>query len=60
VFFDGQGVGVFWLGAESFAGAKDTKLYGSSTAFKIFQNFYIFRGKRYPILSCDQLLAKAN
>jgi penicillin-binding protein 1B len=60
VFFDGQGIGVFWLGAERFAGAADTNLYGSSTAFKIFQNFYIFRGKRYPVLSCEQLIAKTN
>jgi len=60
VFFDGQGIGVFWLGIESFAGARDTRLFGSSTAFKIFQNFYIFRGRRYPLLSCDLLVPKAN
>ena len=54
VFFDGYYLGVIWVGFEGRQMGQEYRLFGSTTAFKIFQNFFSDRGKRFNELSCDR------
>ncbi len=53
IFFDGKSLGVIWVGLEGSRTNEDLPLYGGSTAFRIYQDFYRDRGKRFNQLSCD-------
>lgn len=53
VFFDGKSLGVIWVGLEGSRINEDLPLYGGSTAFRIYQDFYRDRGKRFNQLTCD-------
>jgi len=46
VFNDGVVQGVIWVGYEGNRNIEDFKFFGSNTAFQIFQEFIINRGKR--------------
>lgn len=52
VAFDGTDVTIIWTGHEGKRDIKDLKLYGGSTSFEIFNNFYKDRGKRFSSLVC--------
>lgn len=52
VAFDGSDVTIIWTGHEGKRDIKDLKLYGGSTSFEIFNNFYKDRGKRFSSLVC--------
>ncbi len=54
VFFDGYYLGVIWVGFEGRQKGQEYRLFGSTTAFKIFQSFFSDRGKRFNELSCDK------
>ncbi len=54
VFFDGHRVGIIWVGWEADQDIKDLKLYGSTTAFKLFQGFYLDNGLRFNDIDCLQ------
>ncbi|MDH5582099.1 MAG: hypothetical protein OEY33_09350, partial [Bdellovibrionales bacterium] len=54
IFFDGVKVGVIWVGWEASQNIKDLKLYGSTTAFKLFQGFYLNNGLRFNEIDCLQ------
>jgi penicillin-binding protein 1B len=53
VFYDGHYLGVIWVGFEGRQKGQEYRLFGSTTAFKIFQSFFSDRGKRFNELSCD-------
>lgn len=53
VFFDGKSLGVIWVGLEGSRTNEDLPLYGGSTAFRIYQDFYRDRGKRFNQLNCE-------
>jgi len=53
VAFDGKNLTIIWVGYEDDRGSKGLGLYGSTTAFKIFQNYYRDRGKRFQKFGCD-------
>ncbi|MCP4913720.1 MAG: hypothetical protein GY909_11450 [Oligoflexia bacterium] len=59
VAFDGSDVTIIWTGHEGQRDIKDLKLYGGSTSFEIFNNFYKDRGKRFSSLAC-QTMANAS
>ncbi len=56
VAYDGRFLTLLWVGNE---GARNLgssfSLYGSTTAFQIFQSFYRDRGQRFQSFSCDLL-----
>ena len=52
IFFDGQNLGIIWVGLEGKKSKDDLRLYGGSTAFRVFQQFFINRGKRFNELQC--------
>lgn len=56
VFFDGKLLGVIWVGIEGKRPEKSLHLGGSATAFKVFQNFILSRGKRFNILGCPNAI----
>lgn len=53
VAFDGKNITVVWVGYEGERSIKSLGLYGSTTAFDVFQSFYRDRGKRFQHFSCD-------
>jgi penicillin-binding protein 1B len=54
VFYEGKRLGVIWVGLEgSRTKNNEMRLYGSNTSFKIFEEFYRDRGKRFNEFSCD-------
>ncbi len=53
VFFDGKSLGVIWVGLEGSRINQDLPLYGGSTAFRIYQEFYKDIGKRFNQLNCN-------
>ncbi len=53
VFFDGKSLGVIWVGLEGSRINEDLPLYGGSTAYRIYQDFYRDIGKRFNQLNCD-------
>lgn len=52
VYFDGKQLGVIWVGVEGNRIKKSTKLSGSTSSFKVFQEFINFRGKRIDDTFC--------
>ncbi|MEX0799291.1 MAG: hypothetical protein WD025_07590, partial [Bacteriovoracaceae bacterium] len=52
IAFDGQNFYAIWFGVDSAREGKDLKLYGSNSAFKIFQNFIQYRGKQVSEFFC--------
>ena len=55
VFFDGKLLGVIWVGIEGKRPEKSLHLGGSRTAFKVFQDFILTRGKRFNVLGCPEV-----
>ncbi len=55
VAFDGKNLSVIWVGYEGERKTKNLGLYGATTAFNVFQNYYRDRGKRFQQFSCDQV-----
>lgn len=55
VAFDGNYLTVVWVGYEGKRDTKNLGLYGSTTAFTVFQNFYRDRGKRFHRFGCEQV-----
>jgi len=53
IFITGDILGAIWVGIESRRPAEDTKTFGSSTAFEIFQNWQLHRGNRIHDFSCN-------
>lgn len=55
VFFDGEILGGIWVGHE---GARDQenplRLFGSTTAYQVYQDFAILRGKRFKEFQCPR------
>ncbi|ATH09411.1 hypothetical protein BIY24_16125 [Halobacteriovorax marinus] len=54
VFYDGWNLGVIWTGIDSGRSGERLRLYGSTTSFKIFQDFLLTRGRRLGELSCEK------
>ncbi|MGZ3807025.1 MAG: hypothetical protein ACXVCE_02990, partial [Bacteriovorax sp.] len=52
VAFDGKNVSIVWVGYEGERKTKSLGLYGATTAFNVFQNFYRDRGKRFQQFGC--------
>lgn len=52
VGFDGAKLAVIWVGNEGRRGESDLLLYGSSTAFEIYQGWLEYRGRRLNELQC--------
>lgn len=53
VAFDGKNISIVWVGYEGERSTKSLGLYGATTAFDVYQNFFRDRGKRFQHLSCD-------
>ncbi len=53
VAFDGKNLTVIWVGYEGVRKTKSLGLYGASTAFNVFQNYYRDRGKRFQQFGCE-------
>ena len=54
ISFDGRELGVIWFGNEGKKEA-DIRLFGSNTAFRIFEQFNRSRGKRFNVLNCASI-----
>ena len=52
VFFDGAVISAIWVGQETERSGKSLPLYGSSTAFRILENYLLYRGKLFNDLHC--------
>lgn len=52
IAFDGKSLYALWVGASGVRSTKSLKLYGSTTAFRIFQNFLNERGKTFSVFDC--------
>ncbi len=55
VFYEGTRLGVLWVGLEGARSGKDLKLYGGTTSFQIFKDFYLNSGKRFGEFTCTNL-----
>lgn len=53
VAFDGKNLSIIWVGYEGERKTKSLGLYGATTAFNVFQNYYRDRGKRFTQFGCD-------
>ncbi len=53
VAFDGKNLSIVWVGYEGERKTKSLGLYGATTAFNVFQNFYRDHGKRFQQFGCD-------
>jgi len=53
VAFDGKNLSVIWVGYEGERKTKSLGLYGATTAFNVFQNYYRDRGKRFTQFGCE-------
>ncbi len=53
VAFDGKNLTVVWVGYEGERKTKSLGLYGATTAFEVFQNFYRDRGRRFQQFGCE-------
>lgn len=56
VAFDGKNVTLIWVGYEGQRKTKSLGLYGATTAFDVFQNYYRDRGRRFQQFSCDLVI----
>jgi penicillin-binding protein 1B len=55
IFYEGNRLGVIWVGLEGARAGGDLKLYGGTTSFKIFKDFYLNSGKRFGEFNCTNL-----
>jgi penicillin-binding protein 1B len=53
VAFDGKNLTLVWVGYEGQRKTKSLGLYGASTAFDVFQNYYRDRGRRFQQFGCE-------
>lgn len=53
VAFDGKNLSIIWVGYEGERKTKSLGLYGATTAFNVFQNYYRDRGKRFSQFNCE-------
>jgi penicillin-binding protein 1B len=53
VAFDGKNLSIVWVGYEGDRKTKSLGLYGATTAFNVFQNYYRDRGRRFNQFGCD-------
>lgn len=53
VAFDGKNLTIIWVGYEGERKTKSLGLYGATTAFNVFQNYYRDRGKRFQQFGCE-------
>jgi len=53
VAFDGKNLSIVWVGYEGERKTKSLGLYGATTAFNVFQNYYRDRGKRFQQFGCE-------
>lgn len=53
VAFDGKYFSIVWVGYEGERKTKSLGLYGATTAFDVFQNFYRDRGRRFQQFGCE-------
>lgn len=58
IFFDGKTIGAIWVGYEGNRINKQLPFYGSTTSFKVFNEFLKIRGKRFHEFSCDYINSK--
>ncbi len=54
VSFDGKRIYVIWFGLEGSRVEQKLRLSGASASFRIFQDFQIYRGKRFTELGCPE------
>ena len=52
LFYTGDELGVIWVGNEGARTQKDLNLYGSTTSFSLFKEFYRSRGKGFSEFNC--------
>ena len=52
LFYTGDELGVIWVGNEGARSQKDLNLYGSSTSFELFKEFYRSRGRGFSEFNC--------
>lgn len=55
IAFDGQNFFAIWFGVDSERAGKELRLYGSNSAFAIFQNFIQYRAKRISEFICPNI-----
>ncbi len=55
VAFDGKNISIIWVGYEGMRKTNSLGLYGATTAFNVFQNYYRDRGRRFAQFGCDNL-----
>ncbi|MCK5072100.1 MAG: transglycosylase domain-containing protein [Bacteriovoracaceae bacterium] len=60
VFFDGSILGVIWVGYDGDRTGKGFTLYGSTTAFQIYQHFFRDRGRRFNELTCENYVGSSR
>jgi len=53
IAFDGKNLSIIWVGYEGERKTKSLGLYGATTAFEVFQNFYRDRGRRFQQFGCE-------
>ena len=53
VAFDGKYLAMVWVGTEGNRGIKGLSLYGSTTAFQVYQSFFRDRGQRFNAFGCN-------
>lgn len=53
VAFDGKNLSIIWVGYEGERNTKSLGLYGATTAFNVFQNYYRDHGKRFQQFGCE-------
>ncbi|MBT3236818.1 MAG: hypothetical protein HN353_12755 [Bdellovibrionales bacterium] len=60
VFFDGELLGIIWLGIDGRQPDQNIRLSGSSTAFQIFQHWIMGRGKQFNQFRCPKVTIPAK
>lgn len=53
VAFDGKNLTLVWVGYEGERKTKSLGLYGATTSFNVFQNYFRDRGKRFNQFGCE-------
>ena len=55
VGFDGRYLTILWFGNERKEEEKSLELSGAASAFKVYENYLLTRGRPFPVLDCAQL-----
>ena len=58
VAFDGRYLSILWMGNERKEEEKSLELSGAASAFKVYENYLLTRGRPFPALDCAQLLPR--